>query len=78
MRDGDACLVDLVSVGKKPLMAIGCWTHSVWRISDLTGMSGQRLSDFTSFLWAKYPKWIGLVHDSVNEWETGEGNLLGD
>jgi hypothetical protein len=67
MHDGDACLVDLVSIDDKPVMATGCWTLSVWRLSDLVNLSGCRSSDFSSSLWSRYPEWLSLVYNTVSE-----------
>ena len=77
VRMGDACLVDLVPVEKKPTMALGCWSLSVWRLSDLVNLGGSRVSDFASSLWARHPDWLTLVYDTVSEWESEEDNSLG-
>ena len=76
-RQHDQCLVDMVSTDYKTQMALGCWTHSVWRLSDLYTLSGDRLTDLLSPHWMQPPGWRGLVLDTIDAWEDSGATPLG-
>jgi hypothetical protein len=77
VREGDECLVDMVPVDMKRAMATGCWTHSIWRLSDLYNSSGDRVHDLFTGRWMEPAGWRGLVLAALDEWEQRDG-ALGD
>jgi hypothetical protein len=77
MRKGDACLVDLVAPADKPLVALGCWTHSVWRVSDLINNAGDRSVDFTSCAWVQPTGWLDKIVEVLDCWADSSSAPLG-
>jgi hypothetical protein len=77
MREGDACLVDLARPEDRKLVALGCWTHSVWRISDLLTGGGDRSADFASSAWLAPAGWRDKVTDLLEGWTDSDLAPLG-
>jgi hypothetical protein len=66
VRKNDMCLVDMASAEDRQKMALGCWTHSVWRLSDLYTLTGNRVSDLMSAHWMQPVGWRDTVLDTIN------------
>ena len=82
VRQQDACLVDLAPPERRQEMAIGCWTHSVWRVSDLFNAQGLRAVDLHTAHWMRPVGWRDLVLATLSTWEdatvpSADGDLLG-